>query len=95
MATAKKTTLRQRLRHDANEKLLEIGKTAFAGVERALEEHDTDISATELMRFLSGTQVSTLQEKLITDLANEAEAELEEIYNRQQGLDLGDKNDSD
>lgn len=94
MAKAKKMGLRQRLRHDANKKLLEIGKTAYAGVERAMEEHDTKLNPMDVMRFIAGNQVRTLQQELITQLANEAEAELERIYNRQQGLPLEDKNDS-
>jgi hypothetical protein len=86
-------TLRQRLRSDANDKLLAVGKTAYAGVERALEEHSTNIDAKDLMKFMSGTQVASLQDKLITQLANEAEAEIEAIYNRQQGLNLGEDDD--
>lgn len=85
-ATAKAPTLRQRLRSAADKRLLEIGKEAYSGVVRAIENADAHIDPKDLMRFMSGTQVSTLQEKLITELANEAEDALEALYNKQMEL---------
>ena len=52
----------------------------------AMEDADTDINVHDGMRLLFAVQTKTLREQLITELSNEAEAELEKIYNRQIGL---------
>jgi len=87
----KKMTLRQRLREDAARKLEAIGSTMNAAAERVADEHDTNIDMTEVMKMLANTQVGTLQQKLIGELANEAEVKLERLYNSQQDLTFGTK----
>ena len=84
-------TFRQRLRGQSEEQLNKIIKLAYDAVDKA--KGGTKISTVNLMRMCSGTQTKTLRDQLVTQLSNEAEAELEAIYNRQQGLDLGEGDD--
>ncbi len=87
---AKKITLRQRLRADAAEKLVGLKQQA---VERVGEIADAaGINKYDLMKACTVGHLATLEKQLVTDLANNAEAELERIYNSQQKLDLEDEN---
>lgn len=89
MAKAKKLTLRQRLRQDAEKKL--DGMIEQASEKVATVTEGTSVDFYLLMQLASQPgQGKTLRDNLITKLANDKEAELEEIYNRQQGLPLGD-----
>lgn len=90
-----KPTLRQRLRHDAGVKLSEIERLAGSAMTRVCEESNTKVGAYDLMRLFSGTQTKSLRDKLIGQLADEAETELENIYNNQRLLDLGEKPDGE
>ena len=91
MAKAKKLTLRQRLRQDAEKKLHLMVLAMEGAAERVIEEHNSHIDTLRLMQLASQpNQGKTLRSDLITVLANEAEAEIEALYNKQQGLPLGD-----
>ena len=57
-----------------------------------LKAQKTSMKPTALMHLISTNQNKTLREELITGLSNEAEEALEDLYYKQQGLDLGDKN---
>ncbi len=81
---AKKISFRQRLRNKSEETLDTIIKAAYDAVDKAKGGHH--ISTVDIMRLCSGGQTKTLRENLITQLANETEAELEAIYNRQMNL---------
>lgn len=89
---SKPMTLRQRLRADAEKKLGELEVAAKDAVYAVLNARKTRMLAGDLMHLISVRQNKTLRESLITELSNEKEAELEELYNKQQGLDLGDEN---
>jgi len=88
---AKKMTFRQRLRDGAEKKLNMMVSTMQSAATRVIEEHDSGIDAFLLMQLASQPeQGKTLRHDLVTKLSNEAEAELEKIWNDQQALDLGD-----
>lgn len=84
----KKLTLRQQLRAKAEEQLKGLKEQA---VERVGEIADAaGINKYELMKACSVAHHTTLEHQLVTDLANNAEAELMRIWNNQQDLPLGD-----
>lgn len=86
-----KLTFRQRLRADAEKKLHLMVLAMEGAAERVTEEHDSNIDTALLMQLASQPNGSkTLRHDLVTQLANEKEAELERIYNDQAKLDLGD-----
>lgn len=85
-AKAKRLSFRQRLRNDAAEQLGEIKRKFEEVTEAELIAADTGISKYDIFRLLSGGMTKTLEEKLITELANEKEAALEQIYNSQMDL---------
>lgn len=91
----KKATLRQQLRAQAEEKLAHIQGLVVVGVERALEEAGVELNPSDVMRLCLGGQTKTVHEQLITDLANQAEADLLTLWNNQQALPLGDDNAKD
>lgn len=86
MSKAKGLTFRQRLRAQSADRLEEIQMAVAKAADSAMEDADTDINVHDVMRLLCAGQTKTLREQLITELSNEAEAELEKIYNRQIGL---------
>lgn len=87
----KKMSLRQRLRQRADGRLDELQGLVNVAMIRVGEEADTDINLYDVLRMMVGTQTKTIREKLITELANEEERRLEDLYNSQQALDLEDK----
>ena len=87
---AKKMTFRQRLRTDAEERLDAIIKASYDAIDKVKGNHH--IATMAIMRLCSGGQTKSLRHRLITSLADEQMAELEEIYNRQQQLPMGDEN---
>jgi hypothetical protein len=89
---APKLSFRQRLRNDAAQELSDLKRKFEEVTESELIAANTGISKYDVFRLLSGGQTKTLEERLITELANEKEAALESIYNKQIGLDLGDSN---
>jgi len=86
-------TLRQRLRADAEKKLDQILKELEQATARVLDQAGTDIATWDLLHIAGSRQNKSLRAHLVTKLANEAEAELEKLYNNQQKLALGDNND--
>ncbi len=91
---AKKLSLRQRLRNDAAHQLGKIRREVEEVTEHVLQGAETEISKVDVFRLLSGGQTKTLEEQLVTELANEKEAELERIYNSQIDL-LPESKDAD
>lgn len=89
MAKAKKMTLRQRLRHDADEKIGELEQLVSKAVTDAVEGAGVELNPYDVMRLCTGGQTKSLRERVITELANQKEAELEKIYNDQQDLSFG------
>ena len=86
---SKKLTLRQRLRADAEKKLDGMVEQACERVAGVTE--GTSVDFFRLMQLASQPQHSkTLKHDLVTALANDAEDELERIYNDQQKLALED-----
>lgn len=85
--TLKKLTLRQRLRNDAEAQLDKLVAQAGDAVDQILA--GTSLTAWDLMHLASSTQNKSLRAHMVTQLANEKEAELERLYNKQQDLDLG------
>jgi hypothetical protein len=92
--TKKKLSFRQRLRDGAENKLDKMVSTMQAAATRVIEEHDSNINEYLLMQLASQPiQGKTLRHDLVTKLANEAEQELEALYNDQHKLDLGEGDD--
>jgi hypothetical protein len=83
-------TLRQRLRAAAAERLKRIESTMIAASLRVCEQYDTDIACERLMRLISGTQTKSLREQLITELANEGEIELTNLWEARKEDTNGD-----
>lgn len=90
----KKLTLRQRLRRDAENELSRLVNLMTVAGERVCEEGQTNINYVDLMRVLVAGQNKTVKAQLITELANEAEAKLEAIYNAQLDMLPGASNDN-
>jgi len=88
----KQLSFRQRLRAQSAERLDKIESTMRGAAIRVCEESDTKINPAHVMRLMTGGMTKTLREQLITELSNETENALEEIYNNQQKLALGDDN---
>jgi len=86
VSKVKGLTFRQRLRERSADRLDSIAIGVAKAADSAIEKADTDIHVHDVMRLLCGGQTKTLREQLITELSNEAEADLEKIYNRQIGL---------
>lgn len=76
-------TLRQRLREQSEERLDKIVATMLAACNRVSDEHQTDINMFDVMRLISGTQTKTVRERLVVDLTNEREVQLEKFFNNQ------------
>jgi hypothetical protein len=87
---AKETTLRQRMRADAEKELEELEVQMLATAVRTIGKKA--IKPLDLMRLCCGGQTKTVKNQLITDLTNGREAALEALYSKQQGLPLGDDN---
>ena len=49
----------------------------------------------DVAKMLTGSQTKTLRDKLVTQLADEAENDLLKIYNNQNDLPLGDAHDAE
>lgn len=89
MSKLKKETLRMQMRISAEKQLEHVEAVMATAGERAVMECNTNIDPLDVMRLMSGTQTKTLRDKLVTQLANEAETELMDIWTNQQSLDLG------
>lgn len=87
---SKKVSLRQRLRIKSKERLEAIQMEVAEACDAAVKSTGAKINSLDVMRLICGSQTKTLRDQLITELANETERELEAIYNKQIGLDLGD-----
>lgn len=86
MSKDKKMTLRQRLRVNAEASLDAIVAVMVTAGERAMQECETELDPLDIMHLMSAKQNKTLRDKLVTQLANEAEQALEDLYNRQEEL---------
>ena len=83
---ARKMTFRQRLRATADERLSKmIVAVRGAGI-AVCADSKTNINPYDVMRLACGTQTKSLRYKVVGDLANEMEAELEKLYNKQMDL---------
>lgn len=91
---AKKMTFRQRLRAQSEDRLKEMVKTVQILVVESVKPV-SEINPYDVMRLACGKQTKSLRNRLIGELANEHEAELEKIYNKQQDLSFGTKEDDD
>lgn len=80
----RKLTLRQRLRADAETRLDKIISDSQDEVNKLLE--GTGLACWDVMLLATGRKNNTLRSHLVSKLANEAEEELERIYNAQQSL---------
>ncbi len=83
-AKPKKLSFRQRLREAAEMELGKVYTKAHLAIGDIALEHG--LRPVDLAKLLSGGQTKTLNENMVTTLANRKEAELEQIYNTQ--LDL-------
>lgn len=83
-AKAKEQSFRQRLRQAAEAQLNGVSlKVKLAVGDIAIEN---GLKPEDLAKLVSGSQIKTLREGMVTTLANLKEAELEAIYNKQMDL---------
>jgi hypothetical protein len=88
-----KVSFRQRLRNDAAEQLYTLKRKFEDACEDVVIAESTGIEKRDVFRLLAGGQTKTLEERLVTELANEKEDALERMYNSQQDLSFGTKED--
>jgi hypothetical protein len=91
-AKQKEQSLRQKMREKANSKLEEVLDNASNALSASVLI--TKLDPIEVARMLVGGQTKTLRDKLVTQLTNQIEQEMVEIWNNQQDLDLGADNDN-
>lgn len=91
----RKLTLRQRLRADAEKKLDRILKDLELAADRVLDQAGTGLATWDLLHLAGSKQNKSLRAHMVTQLANEAEAAIERIYNNQQELSLGGQDESE
>jgi len=84
MTTSKKPSLRSRLRSDAATQLGALMAAAGKAIDKI--GAPAGIHRVDLAKMIGSSQTDTLRTKLVTQLADRHEAELEKIYNTQ--LDL-------
>ena len=92
---AKKVTLRQRMRLRATVAIDDLEKIVVLNVGDTLKEAGIELNPYDVMRLFGNRQVKHLREKAVIALADQYEAELEALYNKQIGLPLGDDNAAD
>ncbi len=85
---AKRVTFRQRMRAQSDERLSAMIVAMREAGQRICKESKTEINPYDVMRLSCSNQTKSLRYRVVTDLANEHEAELERIYNSQQELPL-------
>lgn len=88
---AKPMSFRQRLRVQSADRLDIMEEAVRIAVRDVVAPHSA-VNPHDIMRLLCTGQTKTLREQIITELANETEFELEALYNKQIGLDLGEVN---
>ena len=88
---AKPMSFRQRLRVQSADRLDIMEEAVRIAVRDVVAPHSA-VNTHDIMRLLCTGQTKTLREQIITELANETEFELEALYNKQIGLDLGEVN---
>ena len=88
----RKMTFRQRLRAQATEKLNELELAMLAAAHQVRADFNIELNVYNIMRLLCTGKNKSLRYRLVTELANEQEAELEALYNRQMNLLEEDSN---
>jgi hypothetical protein len=89
----KRLTMRQELRNAAEDKLIDITADAAEAVHAIALKHGVKLH--DLVKAISEGSHKTAEHNLVTQIANNAERELIEIWNNQQKLDLGERNGDD
>ena len=82
---AKAMSFRQRLRAQSEERLAVMEEAVRCAVRNVVAPH-SQIDPLDVMRMICTGQTKSLQYRLITELSNETEAELEKLYNKQMNL---------
>lgn len=93
MTKGNEMTLRQQLRQQAEAKLEQVRILVVVAVDRAMQEAGVDLDGYDVMRMCVGSHTKTVKAKLITELANSAEAALIKMWNDQQSLGLEEKSE--
>ena len=83
-------TLRQRMRIDAEKRLDKLLAAVEKKVESAIAAENAQVPLRDIMRVLSSQESKTLRVKLVTQITDQMERELEQLYNQQLGLPIGD-----
>ncbi len=94
MKKAKKITLRQRMRARAEKQITDLENLVIVGVTRAAEEAGVELDPHDVMRLYGNPNIKYQREKAVIQLANQYEAELEALYNKQMDL-LKDDSDGE
>lgn len=84
----KKKTLRQQLREQATSELEILRNKVVDAVAKMMPHY---LATQDLLTLASSTRNQSLKNKLVSKIANEKEAELLRLYNKQNDLPLGDK----
>ena len=90
MAKGKQPSLRQQLRANAEFTLAALIQEMRIAATKIVD--GSPMLPNDLMAMCCKNQTDTLHDKLITQLANEAEGELLKMWSNQTDLPLGDKN---
>lgn len=80
-------TFRQRLRAKSEEKLVEIVAEATTKLRKVATNNGLKVG--DLAKLCSPGEHKTIFDSMVTQLANNTEADLEKIYNNQMGFPLG------
>lgn len=91
---ARKMTFRQRLRAEAEDQLEEMKSDIRLQATESVKAVSA-INPFDVMRLACGTQTKSLRYRLVTELANEKEAKLEALYNKQMELPIKGENDDE
>ncbi len=91
---ARKMTFRQRLRAQSEERLEKMASVIRLQAIESVKAV-SQINPFDVMKLACGTQTKSLRYRLVTELANEAEAELEALYNKQIELPMNGENDDE
>lgn len=88
---ARKTTFRQRIRDQANTRLERLLSAAYNALDGVINDENAPTSVELISRILSSKETKSLRVRLVTDMADQYERELEALHDKQQTkLDLGD-----
>ena len=89
----RKSTFRQSLRATAELRLEKLTKEVKQGAYNVCLYQG--VNAVDVMRLICNSQTKSLRHRVLNELVNDMESELEKIWNDQQVVPLKEKSDAD